>query len=330
MKSEIQTVREITTEPAIVHCSTIVVTTSGDLLCVWYEGPYETSCETVLKIARKGCTESCWSDAETLFDFSGLPLGNPVMWRADHSDIHIIFPVLLEESWTESLLFYSRSSDNGYSWMPPTLFLSQKGFMPKNRPIFVQKTGLLVPLYHEADCCPFVMIVDDITSPLKGTLIAETMARGKAIQPALLYLEGDTLLMLTRTNQGTIWKSLSYNRGLSWTIFQPTALLNPDSAIDIGRLQTGEIFLVFNNSATNRQTLAVALSDDNAHSWIALRKIVSGDGEYSYPSLFITDERDIHITYTENRYKICHAVLDRDWMLEKRLKVPIVTDKRRL
>lgn len=326
MKCEIQTIREIIKEPAITHCSTIMATASGDLLCVWYEGPYETSHETVLKIARKRSMDAFWGDAETLFNFYGLPLGNPAMWRLNDPDIHIIFPVLLKESWTESLLFYSRSSDNGNSWMPPTLFLSQKGFMPKTRPIFMETTGLLVPLYHEADRCPFVMIVDDINSPLKGTLIAETMARGKAIQPALLHLEGDTLLMLTRTNQGFIWKSLSYNKGLSWTICKPTALPNPDSAIDIGKLPTGEIVLVFNNSSTNRQTLAVALSADNARSWIALREIVSGDGEYSYPSLFITDEEKIHITYTESRYKICHTILDRDWLMAKSLNTPILMD----
>jgi predicted neuraminidase len=132
--------------------------------------------------------------------------------------------------------------------------------------------------------------------------------------------------MLTRTNQGTIWKSLSYNNGLSWTICKPTNLPNPDSAIDVGRLQTEEIVLVFNNSSRNRHSLSVALSNDNTKSWIALGEIVSGHGEYSYPSLFITDDQEIHIAYTESRYKICHVVLDREWLLEKKLENPIMTD----
>ena len=326
MRCEIHTIREIISEPAMTHCSTIVSTDSQDLLCVWYEGPYETSHKTVLKIARKHVGDSHWSNADTLFNFYGLPLGNPVMWKLNDGVIHIIFPVLLKESWTESLIFYSRSSDNGNSWMPPTLFLSQKGFMPKTRPIAAQHSGLLAPLYHEADLCPFIMLVDDLNQPLKSKLVAETMARGKAIQPALIHLEGSTFLMLTRTNQGTIWKSISYNHGLSWTICKPTTLPNPDSAIDIGRLPDGEIILVFNNSSRNRHTLNVALSNDNALSWFALAEIVSGSGEYSYPSLLITEDHDIHITYTDSRYKICHVVLDKEWLLENRLDTPIITD----
>jgi predicted neuraminidase len=198
--------------------------------------------------------------------------------------------------------------------------------MPKTRPVAAQNAGLLVPLYHEADLCPFIMLVDDINQPLKGKLVAETMARGKVIQPALIRIKERTFLMLTRTNQGTIWKSLSYNNGLSWTICKPTNLPNPDSAIDIGRLPTGEVLLVLNNSSKNRHTLTVALSNDNTKSWVALREIVRGPGEYSYPSLFITDDQEIHLTYTENRYKICHAVFDKAWLLAKRLDNPIMTD----
>ena len=326
MRCDIHTIREIRSEPAITHCSTIVFTNSHDLLCVWYEGPYETSHETVLKIARKPAGSSDWSNAETLFNFYGLPLGNPVMWRLDDATIHIIFPVLLKESWTESLLFYSKSSDNGYSWMPPTLFLSPKGFMPKTRPVTTQDSTLLVPLYHEADWCPFVMLVDDLSQTLKGKLVAETMARGKAIQPALLHLGGSSFLMLSRTNQGRIWKSISYNNGLSWTICKPTALPNPDSAIDIGRLAHGDVVLVFNNSSKNRHSLNVALSKDNAESWCAVGEIVSGSGEYSYPSLLIDDNQDVHITYTESRYKICHAVLDAECLSDNTLDQPIKTD----
>jgi len=76
--------------------------------------------------------------------------------------------------------------------------------MPKTRPILTKRNQLLFPLYHEKEYCPYILVIDDIEKPLTSTLVAETMARGKAIQPAIVHLQSETYLMLLRTNQGTI------------------------------------------------------------------------------------------------------------------------------
>lgn len=326
MKLEIKTIREITKEPAIVHCSSIVQTNDKDFWCVWYECPYETSMETVIKISRKGQNDAKWGPDETLFDFHGMGLGNPVIWTMDGKEIHIVFSALLEESWAKGQIFYSSTTDRGKTWTPPTLFVHQIGFMAKTRPIINKKNQILFPLYHEGEICPYVLVYDDWKSPLAGKLIAETMARTKAIQPTLLHLEQSTYLMLSRTNQGCIYKSLSYNNGLSWSICTPTKLPNPNSALDLVRLPSGEVLLVYNPSSVNRNHLTVALSKDNTQSWFAMRDIVHGDGEYSYPSAILDDKGRIHVSYTENRYIIKHAAFDKEWLLEKELSEPMPTE----
>ncbi|TVQ40498.1 MAG: hypothetical protein EA384_02910 [Spirochaetaceae bacterium] len=316
-------VTEIVVEPAIVHCSSVIETDDG-LVCVWYEGPYETSRETVIKISRRKGVDGEWSSPAVLFDFHGLALGNPVLWKAGTEDLYITFPVLIDESWTEGLLFYSSSSDRGISWRDPSLFLPMKGFMPKTRPLRVNEGPLLFPLYHEQDLCPYLMIISDVSAPLESALVAETMARGKAIQPAIVQGEEDRLLMFARTNQGSIWQSVSYNGGYSWSIFEPTKLPNPDSAVDLCR-NGDTVLLVYNDSAQDRHNLRAALSGDGGRSWYAARTIVEGDGEYSYPSLMCSVDGTCHLTFTENRYIIRHSVFDKSWIEASPLEEPLRT-----
>lgn len=316
-------VTEIVAEPAIVHCSS-VIETGDELVCVWYEGPYETSHETVIKISRRKTAGGAWSSPAVLFDFNGLALGNPVLWKADGEDLYITFPVLIDESWTEGLLFYSSSSDRGITWREASLFLPRKGFMPKTRPVRVNDGPLLFPLYHEADLCPYLMIINDVRTPLASALVAETMARGKAIQPAIVESEEGRLLMFARTNQGTIWQSVSHNGGYSWSIFEPTNLPNPDSAVDLCRNQD-KLLLVYNDSAQDRSNLRAALSKDGGRSWYAARTIVEGEGEYSYPSLMCSANGIYHLSFTENRYVIRHSVFDTNWVEASPLEEPLRT-----
>ena len=284
MKLEIQTIREITKTPAIVHCSSIVQANDKELWCVWYECPYETSMETVIKISRKGQNDAEWGPDETLFDFHGMGLGNPVIWTMDGKEVHIVFSALLEESWAKGQIFYSSTTDHGKTWTPPTLFVHQIGFMAKTRPVINKRNQILFPLYHEGEICPYVLVYDDWKSPLEGKLIAETMARTKAIQPTLLHLEQSIYLMFSRTNQGCIHKSLSYNNGMSWSPYHVETLgihsINFDYAY---LLETGKLrFQTYSTTTGKVKVWTVGFSENKtpgAETTQASQKISASRGK---------------------------------------------------
>lgn len=306
----IETICEVSSEPAIVHCSTLLPTEDGYLICVWYQGAYETSSDTVLKIARRE-PNGTWGTAGVLFDFHGAPLGNPVLWRSpEGTGIYVTFSVLTAEDWKSSLLFYSRSDDNGSTWSPPTLFLSSPGFMSKTKPVTLRDGTILFPLYHEGEYCPYVMRITDPSSTMAASLVAETMARHKAIQPALYDIDDTHILMMCRTNQGTIWRSISYNKGYSWSILRPTDLPNPDSAVDLFTAGSDRIGIVYNPSANERNVLAIGTSTDGGQSWQRAQDLVRGDGEYSYPFAVNMPDGSIAVSYTDSRYAIRMAVID--------------------
>jgi predicted neuraminidase len=55
--------------------------------------------------------------------------------------------------------------------------------------------------------------------------------------------------------------------------------------------------------------LNVAISDDGA-TWKAALVLENTPGEYSYPAVIQTADGLVHITYTWQRKKIRHAVVD--------------------
>jgi predicted neuraminidase len=300
-------VREIDDTPGLCHCSSIAENSDGDLVCVWYEGAYETAPGTAVRISFKPHRSESWLPAEDLFHYSGVPLGNPVLFAFDRRTLYILFSILLGESWTESLLFVSESLDGGRRWSNPGLVYPKKGLMAKTKPLRLESGRVLIPLYDEDGFYPVVLIVDQPEQWATARCTAETMARGAAIQPALVQLPDGNLLMYCRTNRGSIWKSYSYNGGLSWSLCTPTGIPNPNSAVDLLRCDPATYVLAFNNSSTHRHGLSVALSVDGGSSWTCAYEIDSGNGEYSYPCLLQDRDARIHLSYTENRFRIKHA-----------------------
>jgi predicted neuraminidase len=319
-------VQNIQREAKLCHCPSIVEAKKGDLLCVWYEGAYETSPDTVLKGSFRRKNTSKWHSQRVVLKVPSVPLGNPVLFR-EGSNIYLIFSLLIRESWEWSLLCMSKSMDEGETWLEPTMFFPRLGSMAKTKPIKLKSGRIIVPFYNEVELCPYVTIADDINRCLGAPFVAETMARGKVMQPAVVELERDRLLMLCRSNRGTLWKSMSYNGGMSWSICKPTNLLNPYSAVDLIKIRTGELLLAFNNSSTDRYSLSIALSEDEGVTWSHLRDIVrETEGEFSYPSMIQDARGVIQLVYTENRYKINHVSFELKWIKEKPLDTPILTD----
>jgi predicted neuraminidase len=299
-----ETIYELQDKPGLVHCSSILETHEGSLVCVWYQGSYETASDTILVISRK-VPGGDWSTPSVLFDFHGAPLGNPVLWNVSFDQrIFITFSMLTREDWKSSLLFFSSSSDGGFSWTAPQLFLSKSGFMAKTQPVENDKKEVVFPLYHEESYCPYIYLIRDIDNPLDSFLSAETMARGKAIQPSLCRLGNDRILMATRTRLGKVYQSISHNSGYSWSILQPSTLDNPDSGIDIFPIAKDTVGIIYNPSNTDRTRLSLTTSKDGGQTWGSVDTLIEGEGEYSYPCVIVHADGSCSVTYTDSRYAI--------------------------
>ena len=141
------------------------------------------------------------------------------------------------------------------------------------------------------------------TAPLNAANVFE------AIQPTILAHSATRLQILCRSRQHVITQSWSDDAGRSWTPMTATRLPNPSAGIDAVRLSDGRFLLVYNPTTHGRRTLAIAVSLDG-QTWRRAVTLEDAPGEYSYPAMIQTKDGLVHVTYTWNRQRIRHVVVD--------------------
>src|SRR5690606_13451912 len=109
----------------------------------------------------------------------------------------------------------------------------------------------------------------------------------------------------------------STDGGRSWSDLEETNLPNNNSGIEALTLADGRHLLLYNHIGGDRQDgwgkrniLNLAISQDGIH-WEAVAFIEKEEkGEFSYPAMIQTRDGLVHMTYTWNRQKIKHLVVD--------------------
>ena len=86
-------------------------------------------------------------------------------------------------------------------------------------------------------------------------------------------------------------------------------LPNPSSGIDAVTLRDGRHLVVYNHTAEGRSPLNVSMSRDGK-TWEAALVLERDPGEYSYPAVIQSGDGRMHITYTWQRRRIKHVVID--------------------
>ena len=131
------------------------------------------------------------------------------------------------------------------------------------------------------------------------------------IQPTLWeYAPGKLKMLMRSKNIGYIVQSVSADGGYHWT---PGKIIKqlpiPDKGIDAVRMRDGTIALVYNHEIMGR--LNIAFSKDNGESWSEPFIIENTPGkQFIYPSIIQTGDGKLHITYTWNRERIKHIIID--------------------
>lgn len=141
-------------------------------------------------------------------------------------------------------------------------------------------------------------------------------SRFNAIQPTFLTHPDGRLQVLCRTKESVIVSSFSSDQGKTWSKLEPIDLPNPNSGIETVTLQDGRHLLVYNPLGSGksgwgrRGVLSLALSDDGIN-WTKVCDLEQRKGgEFSYPAAIQADDGQVHITYTFDRRKIKHVVVD--------------------
>ena len=131
-------------------------------------------------------------------------------------------------------------------------------------------------------------------------------------------MKDGALEAIGRTRNGKVFQITSRDDGKNWGAMSLTDLPNPDSGTDAVTLRDGRQLLVYNHnlrSGSNnkgRSPLNVALSDDgkNWRKVLTLENDPDAPNGFAYPAVIQTSDGLVHITYTWERKRIKHVVLD--------------------
>ena len=131
-------------------------------------------------------------------------------------------------------------------------------------------------------------------------------------EPTVVELDDNNLVMLLRfTGTGYLWRSNSFDGGLTWAQAYKTDIPNPGNKPKLIRGKQGEIILLNtpNNSTSvdliNRNPLSVWISYDNLKTWGYKKDLIDFEGYLSYPDGIISDDgKRILFSFELNRHDI--------------------------
>ena len=327
------------------HASSICELPNGDLLACCYAGKQEGSSDQVILGARYDRRSDRWQDPEIWVDVAHHAAGNPrVFVWSERGEVWLLAPVDYPSpgSWWcsgSTRLFFKRSYDNGRTWTDLEILYEGKGILGKNKPLICGSYCLLPVEQEETWSAKFLLSEDGgKTWSLHGDLGVEAGAH--LIQPTVVELADGTLLAYMRSQEDRIFKSTSRDPGKSWSKAEATSLPNNNSGIDMVRLRSGILALVYNPTPTMRRMdkldprwpatmpvgfdawgprtpLEIALSTDEGKNWPHRVMLEKGPGVFSYPAIIQETDGMIHITYTHLRKAICHVRMTEEEILRE-------------
>lgn len=295
------------------HASSLVRLGNGKFLIAWFGGTKEKDDDVGIWISRGDGKE--WTDPVELVKIRNDAHWNPVLFQNPNGETVLFFKVGKEISEWETWMM--TSADGGESWSEAReLVAGDKGGRGpvRNKPIVLSNGRWLSGASHERnEWLAFVDYSDDQGKNWKSSAYLESdIPREKSkglIQPTLWESSPGNVHMLLRSTEGKIYRSDSEDYGTTWSAAYATSLPNPNSAIDLTRLQDGTLALLYNPDDENwgdRNALILAFSEDNGQSWteeLYLEKDPNPNAEYSYPAI-ISWEDSLALCYTWNRDKI--------------------------
>jgi sialidase-1 len=153
---------------------------------------------------------------------------------------------------------------------------------------------------------------DDGLTWKEGDTWVDLPMRG-AMEPKIEELKDGRLLMVMRTELGSVFKSHSEDGGRTWSKAQTTGLRAPESCPGLRRIpQTGDLVLIWNHSLYDskfdhsglRTPLSVAISKDEGETWQKIKNIETDPvWEFTNPALIVTRQGKLLIAYEASKYK---------------------------
>jgi len=182
-------------------------------------------------------------------------------------------------------------------------YFRRLGWMTRAHPVQLPSGRILVPLYSDGFDFSLIAITDDGG---KTWTTSEPLVSHGGIQPSLVRRSGGALVAYMRDNglaPKRVLTSTSRDDGVTWSPVVDTGIPNPGSGLEAIVLKDGSWAMVYNDTERGRNSLVVALSDDEGGTWkwkrhLELDSREKGAGSFHYPSMIQARDGTLHVSYS--------------------------------
>ena len=186
--------------------------------------------------------------------------------------------------------------------------------MVRSKPLALPNGGILLPVYHEtgydtekvgADTTSLFLRFDP--QKKNWTQTTRVASRMGNLQPAVARLSETHIVAYCRRggdyspgDDGYVVRTESHDDGKTWSEGVETEFPNPNAAVELLGLESGNLLLIYNDSMSQRTPLAAALSTDGGKTFPNRVNIAEGDNSYAYPYAIQTEDGLIRLIFTSN------------------------------
>jgi predicted neuraminidase len=252
------------------------------------------------------------------FATNRLPTWNPVLFQPAHGPLLLFYKVGPKPAAWWGML--TTSMDDGKTWSPARRLPAGILGPIKNKPVQLPNGDILCGSSTEGEGgwrVHFERTTDFGHTWSTSGPVNDGQTIG-AIQPSILFHPEGQLQAVGRTRNDKLFQIWSPDGGLTWGPMSLTDLPNPDSGTDAVTLRDGRQLLVYNHNVRTgsrnkgRSPLNVAVSADgkNWSAALILEDNPAAPNGFAYPAVIQTRDGLVHITYTWERKRIKHVVID--------------------
>lgn len=297
------------------HSPSIVELPNGDLFAVWY-APVSEGYRAVIWASRRPAGADKWTVPVIINKTPGYSNKNPVLYLGRDNKLWLFwsdetrkFKVVIDR------LRAKTSLDSGRSWTETRSLGVPDGFLTRTHPITLRDGKIVLPIYSDWNTSSAVTVSSDGGASWgKPRYLLYLLG----IQPTVIERSDGSLFALTRSGMWPrlSWQAVSKDSGMHWSGQKTSNVKNPGCSLEMIRLKSGHVVIVFNDSKKERSNLNMALSRDEGRTWAASKVIDFIDGSTNiYPSVMQSRDGLIHVLYArDNRSSIAHFVTDEKWI----------------
>ena len=322
-----------------VHAGSAILLNDGNLRAFWFAGSREGATDVVIQTAVFDAKAGNWGKSEVVIDRvaaeKGLSryikkLGNPLPVRSSQGKLQLYFVTVSVGGWAGSSISWMESSDEGVTWSRPQRLITSPALNLSTlikAPGFDFTDGTLgLPVYHE-----WMGKFGELIRIDGGRVIDKRhMSSGRALLQPIVFIDAPEKAVAyfrqaRSEGPARIASAQTENAGQSWASGIDLDLANPNAAIAGLQLSNGDRLIALNDLESARYRLVLAIAPAGTSNWNVIAELESDQTringlyrEFSYPSLLLGANGEVHLIYTYDRKKMKHIQFDRRWIESKK------------